>query len=414
MALFKNLTFDGVSIKEYGAYITGEGVYNAPERDVEMITIPGRNGEFALDRGRFNNITVSYPAGSFANTQPNFAAKLSELRNILASRKGYKRIEDEYNPDEYRMGIYKSGLEVSPEHYGTAGQYNLVFDCKPQRFLKSGETAQTVTNGGAITNPTLFPARPLLAVTGYGSIHINGYDIEIQNETVGPIALTRSITTVGQTGSQSYEDGALNNGDPIVMNEDAGATVSIPTPAGYGFVTNQTNVTSQDTNATVTHNIQTSSKNQTLRINVKFPLLSFVAGTDKTVTNTASVVVRYTNGTTEKTGTGTLTTKVIYTASTRTFKVEVSLSAAVTGQKITYTVNQKATTGDSSVSILGNPSYIDCEIGEAYFIKNGSVVPINNYVSIGSRLPELAPGANTITFDNTITQLKITPRWWKI
>ena len=60
-ALFKGFTFDGIDSKKYGVYITGEAVYNAPERDVEVISIPGRNGAYLLDNGRFSNITVTYP-----------------------------------------------------------------------------------------------------------------------------------------------------------------------------------------------------------------------------------------------------------------------------------------------------------------------------------------------------------------
>ena len=64
--IYKALEYDGVSSRTYGVYITGEAVYNAPERDVEMITIPGRNGAFALDNGRFENIEVTYRAGIYA------------------------------------------------------------------------------------------------------------------------------------------------------------------------------------------------------------------------------------------------------------------------------------------------------------------------------------------------------------
>ena len=64
-AIFNGFTFDGENSKDYGVYITGSGVFNAPERDVEMISIPGRDGAFAQDMGRFSNIEVTYPAGLF-------------------------------------------------------------------------------------------------------------------------------------------------------------------------------------------------------------------------------------------------------------------------------------------------------------------------------------------------------------
>lgn len=142
-AIYKSLVFDGESSRDYGIYITGQAVYNAPERDVEMINIPGRNGSFALDKGRFQNIEVTYPAGIFADNEADFAQGISDFRNFLCSRNGYVRLTDDYNPDEYRMAVYKSGLDVSPAQL-KAGEFQLVFDCKPQRYLTSGEEPITI------------------------------------------------------------------------------------------------------------------------------------------------------------------------------------------------------------------------------------------------------------------------------
>jgi phage-related protein len=86
---YKGLEFDGVSSKTYGVMIYGEGVFNAPERDVEMIKIPGRSGTFALDKGRFENIEVTYPARLIADNTADFAAAISDFRNELCSRRGY-------------------------------------------------------------------------------------------------------------------------------------------------------------------------------------------------------------------------------------------------------------------------------------------------------------------------------------
>lgn len=139
MAVFNSLTFDGENSLDYGVYISGEAVYDAPERAVEMISIPGRNGAIALDQGRFENIDVTYPAGAFGNDQAEFAAKMRKFRNLLASRYSYVRLTDSYHPDEFRLGLYKSGLNASPVQYGSAGQFPITFNCKPQRFLTSGE-----------------------------------------------------------------------------------------------------------------------------------------------------------------------------------------------------------------------------------------------------------------------------------
>ena len=75
MAIYKGFIFDGINSLDYGIYITGEAVYNAPERDVEMISIPGRNGEFALDNGRFNNIRLHITRGLSDKTSPTSRKK---------------------------------------------------------------------------------------------------------------------------------------------------------------------------------------------------------------------------------------------------------------------------------------------------------------------------------------------------
>ena len=184
-AIYKALIFDGESSRNYGVYITGEAVYNSPVRDVEMIKIPGRNGEFALDNGRFENIEVTYPAGIFADNEAYFAEAISDFRNFLASRVGYCRLEDEYNPNEYRMAVYKSGLNVDPAKL-EAGEFSITFDCKPQRWLKDGETAvaigewgETETASGDIVtveNPNGILAVKSLEVDLEPIQDLNGYD----------------------------------------------------------------------------------------------------------------------------------------------------------------------------------------------------------------------------------------------
>lgn len=149
MAIENSIIFGGVNSADFGIYISGEGVFNAPKRDVEMITIPGRNGAFALDNGRFENIEVTYPAFNFEpNDYDTFAQRLSDFRNAICAQRGYQRLEDTFHPDEYRMAAYIGGLDIKPIKYNTASEFDIVFDCKPQRWLKDGETAVTIGEWG--------------------------------------------------------------------------------------------------------------------------------------------------------------------------------------------------------------------------------------------------------------------------
>lgn len=176
----ETFTFNSINSGAYGVYIGGDAVYSSPERSVETIIVPGRNGVLSIDQGRFENITVTYPAFIGDTTQTGFADQISTFRNLLASSIGYRRLTDDYHPGEYRMAVYKAGLDVDPWQYGRAGEFDIEFDCKPQRFLTSGETATTFTADGTITNPTLFASSPLLVVTGVGTVGVGSYSLTLE------------------------------------------------------------------------------------------------------------------------------------------------------------------------------------------------------------------------------------------
>lgn len=179
-ALFKGFTFGGVSSLAYDIYITGEGVYDAPERAVEKIAVPGRNGEIIMDGGRFENVPVTYAAKCFAKTQAEFASKVSAFRNAICSKIGYQRLTDTYNTSEYRMAAYVSGLSVDPVVMSRAGEFEITFDAMPQRWLTSGEAKQSwTTTTKTLTNPTQFDAKPLIEVTGHGVLTIGSQSITI-------------------------------------------------------------------------------------------------------------------------------------------------------------------------------------------------------------------------------------------
>lgn len=206
MAAYKSFTFNSTNSLAYGIYITGEPVYNAPARSVEKITIPGRNGDLLMDQGRFENIEVKYPAGTFAETQADFADALAAIRDFLGALHGYHKLTDDYNPEEYRMASFKSGLNVAPVPFQRAGEFDLIFDCKPQRFLTSGEQVTTMTTSGTINNPTPYEARPLLVVTGIGNLTVNGVQI----------AISKSPTTIDCEAMEAYNGTTSRNGDIVL------------------------------------------------------------------------------------------------------------------------------------------------------------------------------------------------------
>lgn len=172
-----NLEYDGVSSLDFGLWIGFAETDNAPQRSIESIEIPGRNGALTIDNGRFENINVSYKCVIPWDYERNVAA----ARAFYLSRVGYHRLEDSAHPDEFRMARYHSGLESVPSQMRQQGYFTLEFDCMPQRFLRSGEEVITRTASGVIYNPTLFEAKPIIRVYGNGALGVGSETITIAN-----------------------------------------------------------------------------------------------------------------------------------------------------------------------------------------------------------------------------------------
>lgn len=422
-----SIIFGGVNSADYGIYIGGEGTFNAPKRDVEMVDIPGRNGAVAIDNGRFENIEVTYSA---FNHEPNdyatFAQNLSDFRNAICSLKGYQRLTDSFHPGEYRMAVYKEGLEVNPVKYNTASEFDLVFDCKPQRWLVSGETAETVTSGGTLTNPTLFDSEPLLAVKGYGVIAFNGYSINLDDALLGPTDPATGISYPDGTSFVIGLNSALyRSGDAIALSDlttpSWGSTIpGLP----FNFRYNSGGAALVLTAALVSHTesgaVTSASWGLASGISYRYAQLSavFTAGTSSTGTTSAVYNVNNSGGSVA--GQMTVTVTAQYDAVAEAITVSFSYSSAIQDTRYecgTFLAEKQTTASvvvDSTETYLGDPTYIDCDLGECYKEAGGEVISLNRYIDLGSDLPKLAPGTNTFTLDNTITELKVSPRWWRV
>lgn len=159
-------------------YVDGSLSYNKPSKNVETITVPGRSGDLVVDHGTFQNVIITYPCYIRGNFDTNFAT----LVNTLGSYSGYVRIECSNDSTHFRLGVPIIPQAPTVKRIGKDGYFDLSFNCKPQRFLKTGETTTTYTSMSAsISNPTKFASQPLIRINGSGYCSINGTSITVDS-----------------------------------------------------------------------------------------------------------------------------------------------------------------------------------------------------------------------------------------
>lgn len=172
------LIYAGKQTTDFDVWISGTGTFDAPKRDVTMIDVPGRSGKLTRDNGRFDNIEVTYPA--FISR--NFIQNMEGFRAFMKSLTGYQRLEDTYHPDYYRQAVLIDNFNPKTTPLNRGGEFNIVFNCKPQRFLKLGEKTMQFRQNGTIHNPTYYEAKPIIRAYGTGQFTVGGETIKI-NET---------------------------------------------------------------------------------------------------------------------------------------------------------------------------------------------------------------------------------------
>lgn len=414
-AHYEGFVYGAVDSHTYGVVISDTNAYDSAGRAVEMITIPGRNGAYAMDHKRYENIEITYHCSIPATDPADFISAISDLRNALGALTGYNRLTDDFNDNEYRMAVLKGGVgvtNINPQ----AGTFDVVFDCKPQRFLTSGETAQAVTSGGTVTNPTLYPASPQLQVWGYGSIDINGETVSLDNVLIG-----RTVVSPGGAWPIAIDYSPANVGDDLIF---MGATATLQPYALESGVSKVLTASIVSTTwNTGSGSISASVVGGSLILTYDATTMSAVYGTASKICEglTDVDIVAESTGGTQLTGRYRFTWAARVNADgtiNRWLTHQIALVSGDTifpaGPNLVGSFYFGTIYADSTKSALGTPTIIDLDIGEAYYTSGSDVISINSAATIPAQLPVLPPGTTTITYSNTITQFKIMPRWWKL
>jgi hypothetical protein len=250
-------------------------------------------------------------------------------------------------------------------------------------------------------------------VNGYGSLSVNGYDITLSDEVVGHLELLSANNNA--SGKQYFSTKLLATGDTITLN--GGFSVTLRVSVSSDRVIDSFTASRTETHIPITPTI-TSTKVNDYTYDVKVEYvgdLTFTKGSGTERVDKVRCTLQVTRAGT--TYSAYYEVNIIWDASGSTNgyiwpRSAKSDSVGANCERINTTYGDL--TAESTQSVLGNPTYIDCDLGEAYKVVDGEMASLNQYIELGSELPKLVVGDSTFTFDNTITQLRVTPRWWKI
>lgn len=197
--------------------------YPVAQRVIEKTTVSGRSGDLVFDTGAYANVTQEYEI-YFNAKQMGLSPTAGCLAQWLQSGRGYQRLEDNYRPDSYRMALFTGPLDIN-NWMNLYGRATLQFDCQPQRWLKLGEQAISITSGQTIYNPGM-PSEPLIEVVGNGTLNIGKYTITVKDITgTGPVSIDSEAKDAWQGMNNANGNVQLENHQyPIIQSGEVEIT----------------------------------------------------------------------------------------------------------------------------------------------------------------------------------------------
>ena len=173
----------GSCSRDYGIILASPPPKIFAERDVEKTSVAGRSGDLIRDNGRYKNIQIPYKCTLIPNAWESYRDAAERAVQILAPTAGYQRLTNVYEPWCYQMARISAGISIE-SLVEQAGAFEIQFDCKPQRYLFSGEIPITFTAPGELYND-YSPALPLIKVIGAGdsTLTIGGILVQIYGQT---------------------------------------------------------------------------------------------------------------------------------------------------------------------------------------------------------------------------------------
>lgn len=197
---------DGVCSKDMGIELQAPVRFSGASPKVSTVTVPGKNGDLHIYENAFENCTGD--ADCFSLRRDVYLT-LSVITRWLFASYGYRRLEVSEEKDTYRMARVVNGPEAEIRMQLLA-PFSLEFDCKPQRFLKSGEFPIKIQSGQSLYNAWQ-SALPLIQITGTGD-----GQLVVGKSAVNITGMTGSITLDSEV--QNAYDGTTNKNNSISIS----------------------------------------------------------------------------------------------------------------------------------------------------------------------------------------------------
>ncbi len=168
---------DGACCTDFGLALQGPVTFAGAQPRVGTVQVPGRNGELCFFDGSYANLEGR--ARCFALDAQDVSQKLDAITGWILRNPGYRRLMVSQERETYRLARVAIG-PANEIRMRRLAPFEIAFDCKPQKYLLSGEREISLAGPSTLHNPYAFAALPRITVYGSGPGNLQVGDTTVQ------------------------------------------------------------------------------------------------------------------------------------------------------------------------------------------------------------------------------------------
>ena len=186
--------YKGKTSEEMGLEVGRNIVYSSPSRDIDFISVQGRNGTIPFDRGRYDDVVWSIPV--ILKDNRGIESRITGITDWLLTDTNYYDFLWSSNPEfVYRAMCYErySFDRVLRE----LGRATISLRVKPIKYLATSLEDIPISNGMSIVNQFNIAAHPLIKIEGSGDVEMKIGDSSLTlRNLVGGCIIDSEIQTI--------------------------------------------------------------------------------------------------------------------------------------------------------------------------------------------------------------------------
>ena len=197
-------TYKGIRSSDMGLQINGNLDFSSPRRDMNLVSVAGRDGDLVIDNGRYESVTKTINC-RLKTTNENVETVINRIHNWLATDVTFHDFHWSGDPSFTYKAMVENPMRTQ-RALSKLARIALQFRIHPIKYLTSSLTNREVVSGTNIVNQFQLAAKPIIRVIGNDDIVINiGAQVLDLRDVVDEITIDcEMMTVIGADGKAVF------------------------------------------------------------------------------------------------------------------------------------------------------------------------------------------------------------------